>query len=32
MCYYTLVFLCGTSCGREFYMVPLTYDNGMVPL
>ena len=21
----------GTSCGRGFYMVPLAYDNGMVP-
>ena len=31
MCYYTLVFLCGTSCGGGFYMVPLAYDNGMVP-
>ena len=31
MCYYTLVFLCGTSCSGGFYMVPLAYDNGMVP-
>ena len=33
MCYYTLVFLCGTSCGGGggVYMVPLAYDNGMVP-
>ena len=31
MCYYALVFLCGTSCGGRFYMVPLAYDNGMVP-
>ena len=23
--------LCGTSCGRGFYMVPLAYGNGMVP-
>ena len=30
-CYYTLVFLCGTSCGRGFYMVPLAYDNSMGP-
>ena len=31
LCYYTLVFLCGTSCGGGFYMVPLAYDNGMGP-
>ena len=29
MCYYTLVFLCGTSCGSWFYIVFLAYDNGM---
>ena len=29
LCYYTLVFLCGTSCGGGFYMVPLAYDSGM---
>ena len=23
--------LCGTSCGGGFYMVPLAYDNCMVP-
>ena len=31
LCYYALVFLCGTSCGGGFYMVPLAYDNGMGP-
>ena len=31
LCYYTLVFLFGTSCGWGFYMVPLAYDNGMGP-
>ena len=31
MCYYTLVFLCGTSSGIVFYMIPLAYDNAMVP-
>ena len=24
-------FLCGTSCGRGFYIVFLAYDNGMGP-
>ena len=31
LCYYTLVFLCGTSCGGGFYIASLAYDNGMVP-
>ena len=32
LCYYTLVFLCGTSCGGGGgYMVPLAYDNDMGP-
>ena len=31
LCYCTLVFLCGTSCGGGVYMVPVAYDNGMVP-
>ena len=31
LCYYTLVFLLGTSCGGGFHIASLAYDNGMGP-
>ena len=31
LCYYTLAFLCATSCGGGFYIASLAYDSGMGP-